>query len=237
MSDKPSLAIAYGVKKRMASGGDVHAEDCPGCEMCHGGEMYAKGGEVDKAKKKEEYDKQDKSDWSDKKYGEGYSKDRDVKGVHTGKYNPKGGKSEAGIDNERSKGKDYGTNRVYSPEQRKADAKRKHYQVLSELKKGRKRNRQNLAEGGEVYDEPSDDIVDVILMSRGGQVANDTDMYADMQPNEFDDLVLRDDLEFIYDGENSGDNLGNEQKEEDERDVVNQVMKSRRKKDRLPNPR
>lgn len=74
--------------------------------------------------------------------------------------------------------------------------------------------------------------------SQGGQVANDVGdgQAADMKENQFDDLVLRDDLESDYTGENSGDELGNEQKDEDERDVVSQIMKSRKKKDKNPSP-
>ncbi len=74
--------------------------------------------------------------------------------------------------------------------------------------------------------------------SEGGQVANDTGdgEQVDEMENEFDDLVLRDDLESDYSGENSGDELGNDQEDDDERDVVSQVMKSRKKKDKNPHP-
>lgn len=57
-------------------------------------------------------------------------------------------------------------------------------------------------------------------MSKGGQVANDTDMSADESPNEFDDLALRDGLEFSYDGKNSGDEKGGPSKD----DVVARAM-------------
>lgn len=74
--------------------------------------------------------------------------------------------------------------------------------------------------------------------SEGGRVSNNTHPFeADFEdPNEFDDLVLRDDLEFGYDGKNSGDELGNEQEDEDRKDIVSRIMASRRKKDRMPNP-
>lgn len=73
--------------------------------------------------------------------------------------------------------------------------------------------------------------------SEGGMVANDVGVAeADKLPAEYDDLVLRDDLEMSYDGANSGDELGNAQKEEDERDVVSKIMASRKKKDRMPRP-
>lgn len=83
-------------------------------------------------------------------------------------------------------------------------------------------------------------MVDRIMrkrMSEGGMVANDThDNTADEKENEFDDLVLRDDLEFSYDGKNSGDHLGNETVDAEERDLVKRIMSSRAKKDRLPRP-
>ncbi len=73
-------------------------------------------------------------------------------------------------------------------------------------------------------------------MSKGGRVANSDPFDPDESPNEFDDLALRDDLEFSYDGENSGDYEGNEQHEEDERDIISRIMKSRRLKDHNPRP-
>lgn len=75
--------------------------------------------------------------------------------------------------------------------------------------------------------------------SKGGRVANDvgTGQEAGKLPNQYDDLVLRDDLEQHYTGANSGDEIGDAQEDEDRRDIVSMVMKSRRKKDRLPNPR
>lgn len=91
-------------------------------------------------------------------------------------------------------------------------------------------------------DLPDSDIVRRILksrshaMSRGGRVANDDGPLADFEENEFDDLVKRDDLEFHETGKNSGDELGNEAEDEDERDVVRRIMKSRMKKDRMPSP-
>lgn len=68
-------------------------------------------------------------------------------------------------------------------------------------------------------------------MSKGGQVANQEHGYkdsklADFDENEFDDLVLRDDLESEYDAENSGDELGMD----DDEDMVSRVMRSRKKK-------
>lgn len=85
----------------------------------------------------------------------------------------------------------------------------------------------------------NDNIVDRIMAkkySEGGMVSNKDGPIADSTPNEFDDLVLRDDLDFSYDGANSGDHLGNEQLEDDERDVVKRAYRSWAKKDKLPRP-
>jgi hypothetical protein len=76
-------------------------------------------------------------------------------------------------------------------------------------------------------------------MSEGGRVANqehgpNDSRLAGFSRNEFDDLVLRDDLEQSYTGENSGDELGNAQEDEDRRDLVSQIMRSLAKKDRMP---
>jgi hypothetical protein len=76
------------------------------------------------------------------------------------------------------------------------------------------------------------------MYSEGGEVANDVGdgADADVKENQFDDLVLRDDLSEHYTGKNSGDEIGDAQEDEDQRDMVAQIMKSRKKKDRLPQP-
>lgn len=55
--------------------------------------------------------------------------------------------------------------------------------------------------------------------SKGGEVANDSDPIADEMPAEFDDLVLRDDLEEHYTAKNSGDKKGS--------DLVKRAMKKK----------
>lgn len=75
------------------------------------------------------------------------------------------------------------------------------------------------------------------MLSEGGQVANSTTVMADELPAEYDDLVLRDDLESSSDGANNGDFISNEQEDADRADIVARVMRSRAKKDRLPSPR
>jgi len=76
------------------------------------------------------------------------------------------------------------------------------------------------------------------LYSEGGKVANDTHPFeCDFEdPNEFDDLVLRDDLDYEYTGKNSGDELGDEAEDERRADIVSRIMASRRKKDKNPRP-
>lgn len=78
-----------------------------------------------------------------------------------------------------------------------------------------------------------------VMMSEGGKVANGsmTEGLADQKPNEFDDLVLRDDLESENTGETAGDFIGDEQEDADRADIVSRAMRSRAKKDRLPSPR
>jgi hypothetical protein len=85
-------------------------------------------------------------------------------------------------------------------------------------------------------------MVDRIMakrMSEGGRVANEDhgpmdSRLADFDQNEFDDLALRDDLESSYTGANSGDEKGDAQEDDDRKDIVARIMKSRGKKDRMP---
>jgi len=72
--------------------------------------------------------------------------------------------------------------------------------------------------------------------SEGGRVANETDHEAGFAPNQFDDLALRDDLEFSDTGANSGDFLSDDREDADRKDIVSRIMRSRAKKDRMPNP-
>ena len=77
------------------------------------------------------------------------------------------------------------------------------------------------------------------MMSMGGRVANEdhgpnNEDLADFEPNEFDDLSLRDDLDSSYTGANSGDELGDEQEDEDRHDIVSRIMRQRKMKDRMP---
>jgi hypothetical protein len=99
---------------------------------------------------------------------------------------------------------------------------------------------------GEQSDDHEMDMVERIMrrrakmMSEGGVVANEGEdelsHMADGKPNEFDDMALDDHLEFHDTGANSGDELGNEQLDHDEGDIVSRIMRSRAKKDRNPRP-
>ena len=70
------------------------------------------------------------------------------------------------------------------------------------------------------------------MLSKGGMVANQA-----KSNRGTDYLANEDELEFSYTGKNSGDELGDRQEDMDRKDIVSRVMKSRKKKDRLPNPR
>jgi hypothetical protein len=124
---------------------------------------------------------------------------------------------------------------------------------------GRQGNEGFYAEGGQITDNYADtedgdglDMVGKIMAqkqmeySKGGQVANDTDRAKDMtDPRDdagsgrYDDLVNRaDDMEDAdYTGANSGDELSDDREDHDRKDMVSKIMASRKKKDRLPNPR
>lgn len=119
-----------------------------------------------------------------------------------------------------------------------------------------KKRGEKMAEGGMIecdekasgYDHPEaeGDMVARIMKKRegmyseGGMIANggqdDLDNMADGRANEFDDLALRDDLEFGYNGKNSGDERGDEQEDHDREDIVARIMRSRAKGDRMPRP-
>lgn len=87
---------------------------------------------------------------------------------------------------------------------------------------------------------PGEDIVDKVMRKRyseGGKVANETETVADFEPNEFDDLALRDDLHSTYgEDDNSGDALGNKSEDERREDIVSRVMRQRSMKQRNPSP-
>lgn len=163
------------------------------------------------------------------------------KGVHKDFMAPTGGglgQSYAGDQSRWAQAERYSGNER-SAKKHESVAKLEHQNVLESLKAMKKPQLQGLAEGGEVDNSDGEDLVARIMtkMSKGGQVANESEPEADSMPAEFDDLALRDDLESHYgDDDNSGDELGNAQEDEDRKDIVSRIMSSRRKKDRNPRP-
>lgn len=118
-----------------------------------------------------------------------------------------------------------------------------------------KKRMKKYAMGGEVKEEPmheemkehgmepmeDGDMISRIMAkrkySKGGMVANDVGVAeADKLPAEYDDLVLRDDLEFSYTGANSGDELGSAAEDMRRKDIISRIMKSRKLKDKMPSP-
>ena len=99
----------------------------------------------------------------------------------------------------------------------------------------------HMAHGGESHHD-HEDVVGHILKklphySKGGRIANDDHHLAGLQPNEFDDLALRDDLEDTHNtNKDDGDFLGNAREDHDRHDVVAHILKSLKKKDRMPHP-
>ena len=79
--------------------------------------------------------------------------------------------------------------------------------------------------------------------SEGGKVANeesgestDEPTFAKADGNEFDDLALRDDLEFSDTGANSGDEDDDSEQDHERSDIISRIMRSRSKKDRMSIP-
>lgn len=108
-------------------------------------------------------------------------------------------------------------------------------QLVSQEEAEKFRKGANFAEGGSVAcpscGHQGDGMVDramVKKMSKGGQVANDTGegQSAGSLPNQFDDLVLRDELEQHYTGANSGDEKGGPSKD----DLVARAMLKKKAK-------
>lgn len=143
------------------------------------------------------------------------------KGVHIQAHNEELGSSKAG---------DYAY-AGYTDE-----AKDMHESKLEQLKAMPKPNLP-MSEGGDVDE---NDLVDRIMKKRmyseGGMVANEDGPIADDMDAEYDDLVLDDHLESHYDGKDSGDELGNKELDHEDHDLVERIMKSRAKKDKLPRP-
>lgn len=217
-----SLKIAYEMRKKaknMANGGACDEHGLQMCEMCHGGDMMAEGGEARKPYQNPNPAKN--------------PNDPIVEGV-----------DHRGAPIHQSKEAKMAAKSRYNSE--RLNHKRGGYaeggDVVEDIMKGRGEASGtwmgNPAIGGG-KPKTARDMDDAAYYSKGGQVSNDVGegQEAAKLPNQFDDLVLRDDMEFNYTGANSGDEIGDAQEDEDQRDMVSMIMKSRKKKDRLPNPR
>lgn len=205
---KPSIAVAYSMKKKAkkASGGMVSSGD-PTMN-------YSKGGSVEHKERR------------------GYGGDREAgaKGVHRSSHS-------SGKDRGRSEvGDVVNSPRAYAISG--ITAKEEHGRVLGDLK-SMKGPHGNYADGGEVVEQtpksagsaPPCTNCGHVAMSEGGEVANDTGegQGADKSPNQFDDLVLRDGLEFSETGENSGDKKGDKRSHKED-DLVAKAMLKRKSK-------
>lgn len=120
----------------------------------------------------------------------------------------------------------------------KGNSKEAHAKVIAEARSmpGPTSGMSGFAKGGEVSDHEKDaDMIARIMHKRkeyseGGMVANDVGVAeADKLPAEYDDLVLRDEL----DGSQPEDS--NEHGDELPEDMVSRVM-LKKKKDRMPRP-
>lgn len=233
------MAIKYAMMKQgrqMAKGGDVAcaAHGSQNCEMCHGGE-YAKGGEADEGAFQKSFVNDDYS----RDLHEAIESDEGFDASNAKEIGDNHGRDPKGILEEIRR-----IRKTRKPEDKKKYAeggfveeeKESGYQSMPE-------EYEKIAdEVNEDQDFKEEDIVDRIMRQlkqndiKEGQEANDTPMLADYEKNEFDDLVKDDELEEHYTGANSGDEIGDAQEDEDRDDIVSRIMKSRRLKDRMPNP-
>lgn len=106
---------------------------------------------------------------------------------------------------------------------------------VDETAPNRMPNHQGLTDSGEQDESHEMDMVGKALvrrkqlLSQGGMIANKKGPGVDGLPNEFDDLALRDGLEFSYSGANSGDEDGGSENDSRLQDMVARVMLKRRK--------
>ena len=255
MSDR-NFSLAYGMKKRakkMAEGGRIspdanHESSCT--EHCE--QPCAIHEQANLPEATEHMENDVKVNDPAMREDDRRLNEHGAKEVGAGGYAKGGMVHEAEGESERSRGVSKAGEHVRLDEN--DEAKDEHYRILGQLKADR-RDRKFMADGGMIEDNEQDeahemDMVGRIMKSRaqefshGGQVANqdhgeNDNELAGFSPNEFDDLVLRDDdmEEAEYTGANSGDELSSPGEDERRKDMVSRIMASRRKKDKLPNPR
>jgi hypothetical protein len=240
---KQSLAIAYSMKKKskkMAEGGmaAMHGEqsDAHECEMCGGkGCMHCN--------EEMEHDRHD--DAGEPMMAEGGQIIDNYNSPSTAMHQTQDGS----VDPEEA----------YDP-MHEGDHKRPNSRAMSEDDRALGQHGAHeegpqgtwMAEGGQITDNYADtedgdgrDMVGRIMAqrqqmySKGGQVANNTDLgwgkgerRDDMGSGQYDDLVIRDnDMESAdYTGTNSGDNMDDARENKDRKDIVARAMKAKRMK-------
>lgn len=251
-----SMAIAYAMKKKaqkMAEGGEDGPCDEHGthmCEMCHGG-MYAKGGHVkgvhesleggmyghgSKAKGQSEAGSWvrlgEKARRSGISPGSDYSQDK-AKDLHRQKLEELKSMDKPEL---------YAEGGAVEEDDRMLNQHGEEEVGAMDMEEDNGPQHERMIEHPVENQDDHEDMVGRIMRQRtkhfseGGRVANDTPVYADFEDNQFDDLVKDDDLDQHDTGKNSGDELGDAQEDEDRRDIVSRIMKSRRMKDRMPRP-
>jgi hypothetical protein len=176
----------------------------------------------------------------------------DIKGVHTSEFDEVDKRKYPSLSMGDSDAGEMARN------EKMDQAKAEHHRVLGEMVSMRKKDRTNLAEGGPacgpncpgcemchggmMAEGGMADGLDMIKrimrkrMSEGGKVANQDLPIVDDMNAEYDELHKDDDLEFHDTGANSGDEIGDEDQDASDRDVVARIMRSRAKKDRMPRP-
>ncbi len=228
-----SMAIKYGLMKRAQKANACEEHGMQGCEMCHGG-MMAEGGEAKKkpeALGKTQSGKDFYQHHADPRHA-GFSKQDHLDAMehHVNAQGPLEHKSR---EIERKKmGSGHGG--YDHSGQVNAIDKMKHHKRMAQAHSDAADDAsddapEEFAEGGMVGDD--DDMVGRIMRSRKGEPE------ADFEMNDFDAMdETAPGNEADYTGADSGDEVGDAQEDEDQRDIVSRIMRSRSKKDRMPRP-
>lgn len=256
------MAIAYAMKKKarkMAEGGEDGPCDEHGthmCEMCHGG-MYAKGGNIHDAGHRYNEVEGVHKERDPGSSGTGISEAGDrVRKAHS--IRKHGGREDQAtlyedvakdlhretLHKMRHMGKPdlYAEGGAVEEDDRMLNQHGEEEVGAMDMEEDNEPQHERMIEHAVENQDDHEDMVGRIMRQRtkhfseGGRVANDTPVYTDFEDNQFDDLVKDDDLDQHDTGKNSGDELGDAQEDEDRRDIVSRIMKSRRMKDRMPRP-
>lgn len=250
-----SMAIKYAMQKRhkkMAMGGPCDEHGTHMCEMCHGGE-YAKGGyaedreinlverhDNEKGIHKSEYEPFPRPGYQEGKGGISSA----GKKVRSGNYASAKNEHKQKLEELKSMKKPhlYSEGGAVEEDDRMLNQHGEHEVAAEGMMEDNEPEHERMVSHPVENQDDHEDMVGRIMKqrmmhySKGGRVANDTPIVADFEPNQFDDLVKDDKLEEHYTGANSGDETGDAQEDEDRRDIVARIMRSRRLKDRMPRP-